>query len=249
MTEQAKCTIGTSVMQNGLVIGELYDLAFPETTAESNDTSSQNNSGGVKTTCVGWIENAPMSFKVFYTGSTAQETLRTAIYDRDFDTWTVVMPMDFGNNVSYAWSGQISKCTLVADGSAPAYLDMEVTVNGRISTYTTGAAGLTTPFFSIADDDANSLTPSPAASASVYEYDVETYSDSVSVAITPTATAGTIYVDGTKVGTGVASGPITLNSGVGAVTMVSVAVTELNKTPKIYWIRFRIGTTAQPSSP
>ena len=246
MTEQAKCTIGTSVMQNGLVIGELYDLAFPETTAESNDTSSQNNSGGVKTTCVGWIENAPMSFKVFYTGSTAQESLRTAIYDRDFDTWAVVMPMDFGNNVSYAWSGQISKCTLVADGSAPAYLDMEVTVNGRISTYTTGADGLTSTFFSIADDDANSLTPSPSASASVYEYDVETYSNSVSVKITPTASAGTIYVDGTKVATGAASSAITLNTGIGAVTMVSIAVTDINKAPKIYWIRFRIGTTAQP---
>jgi len=245
MTEQAKCTIGTSVMQNGLVIGELYDLAFPETTAESNDTSSQNNSGGVKTTCVGWIENAPMSFKVFYTGSTAQESLRTAIYDRDFDTWAVVMPMDFGT-VSYAWNGQISKCTLVADGSAPAYLDMEVTVNGRISTYTTGAAGLTTPFFTIVDDGANSLTPSPSASASVFEYDVETYSDSLSVVITPTATAGTIYVNGTKVATGVASSAITLNSGTGAVTMVPIAVTDINKTPKIYWMRFRIGTTAQP---
>lgn len=246
MTEQAKCTIGTSVMQNGLVIGELYDLAFPETTAESNDTSSQNNSGGVKTTCVGWIENAPMSFKVFYTGSTAQESLRTAIYDRDFDTWAVVMPMDFGTNVSYAWNGQISKCTLVADGSAPAYLDMEVTVNGRISTYTTGAVGLTTPFFTIVDDGANSLTPSPSASASVFEYDVETYSDSLSVVITPTATAGTIYVNGTKVATGVASSAITLNSGIGAVTMVPIAVTDINKTPKIYWMRFRIGTTAQP---
>jgi hypothetical protein len=152
--------------------------------------------------------------------------------------------MDFGNNVSYAWSGQISKCTLVADGSAPAYLDMEVTVNGRISTYTTGAAGLTSTFFTIADDDTNSLTPSPAASASVYEYDVETYSNSVSVKITPTASAGTIYVDGTKVGTGVASSVIPLNSGIGAVTMVSIAVTDINKTPKIYWIRFRIGTTA-----
>ena len=68
----------------------------------------------------------------------------------------------------------------------------------------------------------------------------------VSVKITPTANAGTIYVDGTKVGTGVASSVITLNSGIGAVTMVPIVVTEINKTPKIYWIRFRIGTTAQP---
>jgi len=244
MTEQAKCTIGTSVMQNGLVIGEMYEPAFPDTIGEVNDTSSQNNIGGVKTNCVGWITNGVLGFKVFYTGSTAQETLRTDIFDRDFDVWRVVMPMDFNDAKNgFSWSGQISKCNLVSDGTSPAYLDIEVTVNGKITATTTAGAGLTTTFFAISDDGPNVLTPSPVASATSYEMDVEAHSDSVSVTITPVATAGTIYVNGTVVPTTEASGAITLNSGTGSVTMISIVVTETNKTPKIYWLRVWIGTT------
>lgn len=248
MTEEAQSTIGTMIMQNGLVLGEMYEPSLPETTAEVNDTTAQNNIGGVKTNCVGWIENGTLGFKVFYTGSTAQETLREAIYDRGFSTWTVVMPADFNDGKNgFSWSGQISKANLVSDGTGPAYLDMEVTVNGRITATTAAATGLTTPFFTLADDGANALTPSPAAAGDTYWYDVEAYSDSETVAVTPTATAGTIYVNGAAVDSGNASTAIALNAGSGAVTNVSVAVTEANKTPKIYWLRFRIGNTAQPA--
>jgi len=110
----------------------------------------------------------------------------------------------------------------------------------------TAATGLTTTFFSIADDGANALTPSPAASATVFEYEVEAHSDSVSVTITPVATAGTIYVNGTVVPTTEASGAITLNSGTGSVTMIPITVSELNKTPTTTWLKVRIGNTAQP---
>lgn len=248
MTEQAKCTIGTTILQNGLAIGEMYEPTFPDTTGEENDTSSQNNIGGVKTNCIGWITNGNLAFKVYYTGSTAQETLRTAIYNRTYYNWTVAMPMNFNSGANgFSWSGQIAKCTLVADGTGPSYLDMEVTVNGRITATTTAATGLTTPFFTLADDDANALTPSPAASATVFEYDVEAYSDSASITVTPTATAGTIYVNGTTVATGVASGAITLNSGAGAITMVSIVITDANKTPKVIWLRVKIGNTKQPA--
>lgn len=247
MTEEAKCTIGTNILRNGLALGEMYEPSMPDTTGDLNDTNSQNNIGGVKTTCVGWIGNGVLGFKIFYTGSTAQEVLREAIYDRAFDIWEVVLPMDFNDGKNgFTWSGQISKCRLMADGSAPAYLDMEVTVNGKITATATASAGLTTGFFSIADDDANALTPSPVAAGDDYEYTIEAYSDSASVTITPTATAGTIRVNGTVVATTAASSAITLNTGTGAVTMIPITVKELNKTSKIYWLRFVIGTTAQP---
>ena len=248
MTEQAKCAIGVNIMKNGLALGEIYDLSFPDVTGNTIDTSSQNNPGGVMTKCVAWIETGNLAFSIRYTGSTAQNSLLTDIFDRDFDTWTIVMPADFHttNVIGYSFSGQIAKAPVLVETDGTAHIDMEVTVNGKVTPTTTGATGLTSPFFTIADDDGNALTPSPAASATVYAYTVETYSNSASVKITPTATAGTIYVDGTSVATGAASGAITLNSGVGAVTMVSVAITELNKTPKIHWLRFKIGTTAQP---
>jgi len=246
MTEEVGSTLGVMVLQNGLVIGEMDSPKYPGATATEKETRAQNNIGGVMTKLVTWINHDNLGFQVKYTGSAAQETLRTDIYDRDMDTWTIVMPPDFhGGGHSFSWSGQIAKCALTEDDGV-SYLDMEVTVNGRITPVTTWATGLTTGFFAIIDDDSNALTPVPAAAAAVYEYDLEAYSDNTSIVITPVATAGTIYVNGTAVATTVASGAITLNTGSGAITYVSILVTELNKTPKIYWIRVRIGPTAHP---
>lgn len=246
MTEEVQSTLGVMVLKNGLPIGEMDEPKYPAATATIKETRAQNNIGGVMTKLVTWIDHDVLGFKVKYTGSAAQETLRTDIYDRDMDTWAVVMPPDFhSGGHSFSWSGQISKCALTEDDGV-AYLDMEVTVNGRITPLTTWATGLTTPFFSVVDDDSNALTPSPAASGSVYEYDLEVYSDNAYIIITPTATAGTIYVNGTVVATGVASGNLTLNVGTGQVTYMSIVVTELNKTPKIYWIRCHGGPSAHP---
>jgi hypothetical protein len=246
MTEEVGSTLGVQVLQNGLVIGEMDEPKYPAATATIKETRAQNNIGGVMTKLVTWIDHDVLGFKVKYTGSAAQETLRTDIYDRDMDTWAVVMPPDFhSGGHSFSWSGQISKCALTEDDGV-SYLDMEVTVNGRITPLTTWAAGLTTPYFSVVDDDSNALTPSPAAAGSTYEYDLEVYSDNAYIIITPTATAGTIYVNGTVVATGVASGHLTLNAGTGQVTYMSIVVTELNKTPKIYWIRCHGGPSAHP---
>jgi hypothetical protein len=236
------------ILQNGLVIGEMDEPKYPAATATEKETRAQNNIGGVMTKLVTWINHDNLGFKVKYTGSAAQETLRTDIYDRHMDTWTVVMPPDFhSGGHSFQWTGQIAKCALTEDDGV-AYLDMEVTVNGRITPITTWAGGLTTPFFAVVDDDtpANVLTPVPAAAAAVYEYDLEVYSDNAYIIITPTATTGTIYVNGTVVATGVASGNLTLNVGAGQVTYMSIVVSELNKTPKIYWIRCHGSTTAHP---
>ena len=250
MTEEAKSSLGTFIMQGGLVLGEMYEPSTPGQTADVKDTSAQNNIGGVKTKCVSWIDNDNLSFKVYYVGSTAQNTLLGDIYDRHFDTWTVVLPPTFGptpGGISFNFSGQIAKCKLNVDGDGPAFIEMEVTVNGRFSDpVTTWAAGLTTTFFTVVDNDSNALTPVPAAATAVYEYDLESYSDTTYIKITPTAAVGTIYVDGTIVVSGAASGNLTTAVGSGKVTYVSIAVTEANKTPKIYWIRVVGGLTAHP---
>jgi hypothetical protein len=131
---------------------------------------------------------------------------------------------------------------------AIAHIELATTVNNKMAPITTLGAGLTSTFFTITDQDspANALTPVPAAAAAVYEYAVEAYADDTSILITPTATAGTIRVNDTIVVSGAASGAITLNTGTGAVTMVSITVTELNKTPRIYWLRVYFGPTNHP---
>jgi len=246
MTEEVQSTLGVQVLKNGLPIGEMDEPTYPGPTAAEKETRAQNNIRGVMTKLVTWINHNNLAFKVKANGSIAQATLQADIYDRDMDTWAIVFPPDFhGGGHSFSWQGQIAKCIPVEDDGV-SYLDMEVTVNGRLTPCTTWAAGLTTTFFTVVDDDINALTPSPAAAAAVYEYDLEAYSDNAYIKITPTATAGTIYVQGVVVATTVQSGEIAINVGAGQVTYVSIVVTELNKTPKIYWIRVHGGPTAHP---
>ena len=247
MTEQASSSLGITVLRDGLALGEVYEPVFPDYTADKADTSAQNNIGGVETKTVTWIRTGDLQFNLRNVGSAAQAALWTAFHNRTNSVWGFVMPQTSGLSAhSYVWVGQISKMTPIADGTETIGFSMEVTVNGAIAHITTRADGLTTPFFSIVDDGAAALNPSPSASATVYEYTVQAYSNSTTVAITPTATAGTIYVNGTSVATGAASGAININAGTGAITMIPIVVTELNKTPRIYWLRIVIGTTARP---
>jgi len=246
MTEEVQSTLGVQILKSGVVIGEMDEPKYPATTATVKETRAQNNIGGVMTKLVTWIDNDPLTFKIRYTGSAAQETLLSDIYDRDLDTWMVVFPPDLhSGGHSFSWSGQISKCALTEDDGV-AYIDMEVTVNGRITHRTTLSAGLTNPWFTIVDENANSLTPSPAAAETTTEYDIEAYSDNTAVVITPTSATGTIRVNGTVVATGVASASIPLNTGQGSITYISIVVSTLNTTPVIYWLRVHIGDTAHP---
>jgi len=246
MTEQASSSLGIQILRDGLALGEVYDHTFPELTADKTDTSAQNNIGGVETKTVAWIRTGDQSFKLRMIGDTAQTALETAFYNRTSSIWTVILPM--GSDLSahcFTWVGQIAKFAPILDGTETAAFDLAVTVNGVVSHVSTRAAGLTSPFF-VTADSAESLTPSPTASASIYEYTVSAFSNSTTVTVTPTATAGTIYVNGTPVTTGDASGAINLNTGTGAITMVPIVVTDVNKTPRVYWLRYVIGTTARP---
>jgi hypothetical protein len=249
MTEQAKSSIGVMLLKNGVPIAELMTPTPPTATGDVQDTSAQNNIGGIRTKDVGWIDHGNMTFSVNFFASTDQNALVDEIYDRTYSNWAIVMPPSFDDGAtSYKWVGQIAVCSPIIDGETPVKYDMEVTVSGPMSRINTASTGLTTPFFVVKDTEAipNTLTPSPAAAGGVYEYTVEAYSDNTEIKVTPTATAGTIYVNGVVVATGAESGAITLNTGTGAVTMVSVTVTELNKTPKVYWMRIVLGTAATP---
>ncbi len=247
MTEQASSSLGITVLRDGLALGEVYDPVFPDYTADTADTSAQNNIGGVETKTVTWIRTGNLSFNLRNIGSATQDALWAAFHNRTSSVWGIVMPQA-GNlsSHSYTWVGQISKMTPITDGTETAGFSVEVTVNGAITHTSTRAGGLTTPFFAVKDDGAATLTPSPPASATIYEYTIQAYSNSKSVTITPSAAAGTIYVNGVAVPSGTASDAIDLNLGTGAVTMIPIVVTELNKTPRVTWLRFVIGATERP---
>jgi len=248
MTDDIQSTLGTNILMDGIALGEIYDPPTLGANGEEIDTTAQNNVGGIKTKLIGMIDHDNATFNLKYNGSTQQNNLLNEVYDREMHTWSMVFPPDFhSGGHSFPWSGQVQSAKLVNEG-AIAHIELAVTVNSKMAPITTLGAGLTSTFFTIADDyvSPNALTPVPAAAADVYEYAVEAYADNTSITITPTATTGTIRVNDTIVVSGAASGAITLNTGNGAVTMVSITVTELNKTPRIYWLRVYFGPTNHP---
>lgn len=248
MTDEIQSTLGTNILMDGIALGEIYDPPTLGATGEEIDTTAQNNVDGVKTKLIGLIDHDNATFNLKYNGSVQQNNLLAEIYDREMHTWSMVFPPDFhSGGHSFPWSGQIQSAKLVHEG-AIAHIELATTVNNKMAPITTLGAGLTSTFFTIADTDVapNALTPVPAAAAAVYEYAVEAYADDTAITITPTATAGTIRVNDTIVVSGEASAAIPLNTGTGAVTMVSITVTELNKTPRIYWLRVYFGPTNHP---
>jgi hypothetical protein len=126
---------------------------------------------------------------------------------------------------------------------------MTITPTETVTPVTTSGAGLTTTFFSITNQATEAISAiTPAAAAATYKYAVTAFADDTGVKITPIATTGTIYVNGTVVATGVASGTITLNLGTGAVTTIFIMVVESDaKTPKIYQLDVTIGTVNSPA--
>lgn len=244
MTDEVGSTLGINVLMDGIALGEIYEPEVPGATGDTKETTAQNNVKGIKTKNVGLIDHDDFKVKLQYTGSATQNSLLSAIYDRTVHTWAIVYPPSFhGGGHSVTFTGQINGAKLVDAGTEAAHIELSSTTNSEPIAVTTWAAGLTTGFFSILDNDSNALTPSPAAAAAVYEYEVEAYSDDTSITITPTATTGTIRVNDTIVVSGASSGAITLS---GPVTMVSITVSELNKTAKIYWLRVWKGPTAHP---
>jgi len=250
MTDEIQSARGTSILMDGIALGEIYDPPTLGANGEEIDTTAQNNVGGIKTKLIGFIDHDNATFNLKYNGSTQQNNLLNEVYDREMHTWSMVFPPDFhSGGHSFPWSGQIQSAKLVHEGVI-AHIELAVTVNSKMAPITTLADGLTTTFFTIADTDVapNALTPVPAAAADVYEYNVEAYADNTSITITPTCSAvgATIRVNDTVVASGAASGAITLNTGTGAITMVSITVSQLNKTPRIYWLRVYLGPTNHP---
>ena len=244
MTDEVGSTLGINILMDGIALGEIYEPVVPGATAETKSTTAQNNIKGIKTKNVGLIDHDAFKMKIQYTGSATQNTLLSKIYDRLVHTWAIVYPPTFhGGGHSVTFTGQLNGAKLVDIGTEAPHIELSSTTNSEPIAVTTWAAGLTTPFLSIADDDSNVLTPTPAAAAAVYEYEVEAYSDNTSITITPTATAGTIRVNDTIAATAVASGAIPLS---GPVTMVSITAGELNKTARVYWLRVWKGSTNHP---
>jgi len=252
MSEKAVSAAGYHVIWGSGYIGEVVDPVIPKETRNMVDNSTHDAlaaNGGVETKSIGTISQAEGSVKIYYIGTTVHKALLT-----DFKAGTerecwFIRPSK-GN-----LTGTAKKCTAVIssmdepiDKKGLVTWQMAITPTSEMTEVDTAAAGLTTPFFVISDDDTptpNVITPVPAAAAATYAYDVELYSDNTMFTITPTATVGTIYVDNILVASGAASGAITAPAQ-GTKIYIPIVVHETGKTPKPYLLRVRKGYVAHP---
>jgi hypothetical protein len=254
MTDQAVSSLGVQILADGQVYGEIFDVSVPKLSIDKKEYKNQNATGGISGQVAGWAKLDDLKFKINYTGSVSQRALMTDAYARTKRLWTIVMPETFvasdGSSDGFTFTGFISEVGPKADGESVIEQEISVAVDGKMTPVTVRAAGLTTTFLSIVDDDSHTLTLVPAASASVYDYSCVAFHSGTAglntntVLVTPTAAMGTIYVNGTVVASGAASGAIAIGQNIGDQTMISVVVTAPSKLPKIYWIRVVMGSAA-----
>lgn len=250
MTEMSKSSLFYRVLHGNTLIPEVKKITEPKGSTAKTDSTSQDNLYGIKSQDVGWKSMGDMTLTINDTGSSLFSDLVTLWKAGTKQIWEIAYaPVGSGRAITF--TGFISGVGHShADDGGPQTIEITVTPTSDFTVLSTGATGLTTPFLSVADDDSHALTLSPAASGSVYDYECTAYSsgtegnNSDSVTVTPTATAGTIYVNGTAVTSGAASGAITLNQTQGDVTMIGIAVCETNKASKTYLIRVKMGNAA-----
>ena len=248
MSERAQAGFGVQIVWGTLLVGEVNgDVVMPDKTANEKDSTSHDNLKGIGTKILTSITQGDGSFKCFYYGAAEQDAMSADADARTSRPIQFIFP-PYGKlkGVSRKFNAQIKsiKETLPQDGFIN--WDVTFTPNSAPIKISTLAAGLTTPWLSFADDDANALTPTESPANATYDYNLECYSDNTWITVTPTAAVGTIYVNGTGVTSGAASGHITAPTNIGDVIMVLIMVTEAGKTPQVYKVRVQKGLTAHP---
>ncbi len=255
--DSPKSSIGMMILTDGQVFGEVEEVTEPKFSKEAKEYKQQYSPSKTVGRVPGWGSWDGLKFKITYTGNSAQRALLTDAKAGTKRLWQVVMPPEFvaadGTYDGFQFTGFISDLEPTADGDGIVYRSITVSVDGDVTVLTTKAAGLTTPFLSVADDDAHALALTPAAAAASYYYTCLAYysategSRSDTALVTPTAAVGTIRVNGTIVVSGAASGGIALGQNPGDKTMISVVVSETGKIPAIYFIEVTMSDSAAPA--
>ena len=124
-------------------------------------------------------------------------------------------------------------------------MSVSITPTEGVTEVTAASTKLTTPFLVLTKGETGTVTPVPAASATDYVLDFTMPQATVaSYTLTPTATAGTIYVNGTIVATGVASSAITYTLALFPTGSIKTdfVVVDGGGMPAIYRLRLTRGT-------
>ena len=251
MGEQAVSAAGYHVIWGTSYIGEAIDPKMPDETRNMVDNTTHDAlaaNGGYETKSKGIITQGDGSIKIYYIGSTVHKALRTDfLAGTERDVYFIRPSLGDLAFTCKKCTAIISKMAEPIDKKGNVTWELAITPTSGQTDIETAATGLTTPFFAIADDDSptNAITPVPAAAAAVYAYRAELYADNTTFTVTPTATVGSIYVNGTLVISGAASGNITAPAA-GKKMYLPIVVFEANKCPKPYLVIIAKGPTNHP---
>lgn len=244
MTEMVKSSLGFRVLHANKLIPEVTKCTEPDETTAKTDTTSQDNMYGIKSRDAGLIDVGDMSLTIKDTGGSLYADLKALQRAKTKELWELAYaPVGCGRAIQGL--AFISKCKHAhADDGGAQTIELAVTPTSYFADLPTGAAGLTTGFLSVADEDSHAIALSPAAAADKYDYECTAFTGSASVLVTPTAAVGAIYVNGVLVTSGSASAAIPITQTQGDITMIGVAVCEVNKASKTYLIRVKMGNAA-----
>ena len=243
MTSQAKMATGAMVLYNGTVYAELTEVSPPSFSVEKVDATSHDSTH--KISIGGQSSFGDLTFKANFVNDTSQAALRVLALAKTTGLWRFVYPASSGLP-TYSVPGFISSYSTTAPlKGAPAQMSVSITPTEGVTEVTAAATALTTPFLVLTKAETGTVTAVPAASATDMVLDYTLPQATVTgYTLTPTATAGTIYVNGTIVATGQASGQIgyTLAAFPTGSIKTDFVVVDGGGKPSIYRLRMTRGT-------
>lgn len=222
---------GTSLTWDGAVVASLENIGGIEISVDTVDVTTHDSPDAFKEYIAGLLDAGDVTLSGFYNSedATGQIAMVTDCAARAVKAAVITFPTSTGT--TWSFNGLI---TAIKVGDAPTSDGIPFTatikVTGKPTLAVAASAGLTTPFFALS----GSAVLTPDAAGDEYEYVATVLNPVDTITVTPTATAGVITVNNSVVATGVASSAIALVAG--AVTDITIVVTETAKSPKTYVI-------------
>lgn len=222
---------GTTFSWNGQSVAALSAINGIEVSIDTVDVTTHDSPDAYREFIAGLLDAGEVGLEGYYepTDSTGQYAMMTDMNARAVRQCVITFPSSTGT--TWTFNGLITNLKIgdnPVDGAIP--FAATIKVSGKPTFAIAASAGLTTPFFALS----GSAVLTPDAAGDEYEYVATVLNPVASITVTPTASAGVITVNGNVVASGEASSAIPLTAG--AVTDITIAVTETAKAPKTYVI-------------
>ena len=222
---------GTTLTWDGAIVASLDSIGGVEISVDPVEVTTHDSPDAYKEYIAGLLDAGEVALSGFYNNedATGQIAMVADAAARAVKAAVITFPTATGT--TWSFNGLITSIKVgdaaVADGIP---FSATIKITGKPTLAVAASAGLTTPFFALS----GSAVLTPDAAGDEYEYVATVLNGVASITVTPTATAGVITVNGSVVATGVASSAIALTAG--AVTDITIVVTETAKAPKTYVI-------------